>query len=433
MKQRLLNILFWSVLSAAFIGPGTITTAASAGTEFGFALLWALVFSTIACIVLQEASARLTLLSGINLGEAIWKKFRSSGVGKFLAYLVLSAILLGCAAYETGNILGAVAGAALITDLSSVVLTLIIGMSAALLLWYGTTRFIAQTLGIIVAVMGLCFCTTAVIMGPSPGSLLAGSLLPSFPDGSGLLIIGLIGTTVVPYNLFLGSGLKHAQTLKEMRFGLIAAIALGGIVSMAVLVVGTAIAGSFSYEALAGQLGSRLGNWAATFFAAGLFSAGLSSTLTAALAAAITARSFLPSEQPERWSEKGRYYRGVWGGVLGVGMLFGVLQVQPVPAIILAQALNGIILPFVSIFLLLMVNHAGLLDSTAINSTASNILMGLIVFIAMMIGITNLFKAVNSVLQVSLVDEENILIASILGSLLVSIPVIQTLRNYRNR
>ncbi len=71
MKNKLLNILFWSVISAAFIGPGTITTASKAGALFGFDLLWALVFSTFACLVLQEAVARLAIHSGTNLGEAI--------------------------------------------------------------------------------------------------------------------------------------------------------------------------------------------------------------------------------------------------------------------------------------------------------------------------------------------------------------------------
>ena len=59
--KRLGHVLLWSVLSAAFIGPGTITTAASAGALYGPRLLWALAFSTLACFVLQEASARLTV------------------------------------------------------------------------------------------------------------------------------------------------------------------------------------------------------------------------------------------------------------------------------------------------------------------------------------------------------------------------------------
>lgn len=215
------------MLSAAFIGPGTITTAASAGTGFGFILLWALVFSTIACIVLQEAASRLTIASGQNLGQAIKNRMSAGILGKVTSYTILTAILLGCAAYEAGNILGAVAGAALIFDISTIVLTLLIGSIAFLLLWFGSTKIIAQILGVVVALMGLCFLSTAIIMQPDFGAILSGAFVPRLPSGSELLVIGLIGTTVVPYNLFLGSGLKHNQSIAEMRFSLSAAVILG--------------------------------------------------------------------------------------------------------------------------------------------------------------------------------------------------------------
>ena len=97
--KRLLSILFWSVIAAAFIGPGTVTTAASAGAQFRYALLWALVFSTLATVVLQEASARVTVVSGYNLGEAIRAQFRGRAVGAVVLVLVLGAIVLGNAAY----------------------------------------------------------------------------------------------------------------------------------------------------------------------------------------------------------------------------------------------------------------------------------------------------------------------------------------------
>ena len=71
IKKGLLSILFWSVISAAFIGPGTVTTASAAGASFDLDLIWALVFATLACIVLQEAAARVTIGSGKTLGEAI--------------------------------------------------------------------------------------------------------------------------------------------------------------------------------------------------------------------------------------------------------------------------------------------------------------------------------------------------------------------------
>lgn len=424
MKRRLLNILFWSVLSAAFIGPGTITTAASAGTEFGFALVWALIFSTIACVVLQEASARLTTVSGKNLGEALRQYLHANRAGRFTLYLILGAILTGCAAYEAGNILGAVSGVSLIMQISPTWVTLAIGVCAGLLLWFGTIRVIARIMGVVVAFMGLCFLTTAIVMQPSLGELLQGGFLPSFPAGSELLILGLIGTTVVPYNLFLGSGIANDQTLSEMRASLTIAIGLGGLISIGVLVVGTAIAGSFSFEALAAHLGDTLGGWAATFLGLGLFAAGFTSAMTAPLAASITTRSMVASSagHPD-WQEQGTRFRSIWAVVLVIGILFGLFQVQPVPAIILAQALNGIILPLVAVFLFLMANNHGLLQTSAINSGRHNMLMGLVVCITVMLGVSNLARALTRFLPVDLVDERLILYGSLLAVALLVWPV----------
>lgn len=433
VKSRFLNILFWAVLSAAFIGPGTITTAASAGTGFGFTLLWALVFSTLACVILQEAAARLTIASGDNLGQAIRKKMGRTTAGRTTGYIILAAILLGCAAYEAGNILGAVAGASLVLNMPTAALALFIGIVAFLLLWFGSTKVIAQTLGGIVAVMGLCFLTTAIIMQPPIGEILSGALVPRLPTGSELLVIGLIGTTVVPYNLFLGSGLKHTQSITEMRFSLTTAVILGGLISMAVLIVGTSISGDFTFEALSQSLGTTLGAWAALFFGIGLAAAGISSALTAPLAAALTAQSMLGNEANSRWDQKGSYFRSVWALVLLIGVIFGVTQIQPVPAIILAQALNGLILPVVAIFLLLMMNNSHMLDQLHINTGWYNILMGIIVFITMIIGLTNVAKALTQVIDASLVNEQYILYASIVISAVISWPVIRTIISYRKR
>ena len=227
MLGRLGSILFWSVITAAFIGPGTVTTAASSGATYGYALLWALLFSTLACLLLQEAAARLTVVSGLDLGQALSRQY-PGGAGRVVVLsLVLGAVVLGCAAYQAGNILGGVAGAALGTGLSLNVLTTLSGLLAAGLLLSGSPRIIARGLSVLVAVMGVAFLATAWKLGPALPDLLRGALLPTRPAGSGLLILGLIGTTVVPYNLFLGSSLARKQPLPDLRFGLAVALLLG--------------------------------------------------------------------------------------------------------------------------------------------------------------------------------------------------------------
>lgn len=431
--QRLLQILFWSVIAAAFIGPGTVTTAASAGAHFGFALLWALLFSTIACLVLQEASARVTVISGRNLGQAIRNQFHGGAVGLLVIFLVLGAVVLGCAAYEAGNILGSVEGASLGTGLSRQTLTIVIGLISGLLLYFGTIKIVARFLGVIVAFMGIAFLVTAFLLKPHLGTLIKGTFLPGLPEGSGLLVLGLIGTTVVPYNLFLGSGIAAGQKLGELRFGLSIAVLLGGFISMGVLIVGTSIQGTFNFPSLAEALSTQLGDWAGLFFTLGLFAAGFSSAVTAPLAAAITARSLFESEKGDRWNEHSWRYRSVWLGILFTGIFFRMTGVRPIPAIILAQVLNGVMLPFVAVFLFLVVNDRDLMGAERINRLLPNILMGLVVAVTVILGVSNVTRAITSALRLPLLNERWLLIISILVTVILTIPMIWIIRSRRSK
>ena len=431
--RTLLSILFWSVIAAAFIGPGTVTTAASAGSRFGFALLWALVFSTASCLVLQEASARLTLVSGLNLGEALRRQYPAGFRGTAVLLLVLGSILLGCAAYEAGNILGGVAGATLATGLPPKALALASAAVAGALLWFNSPRTVAHLLGLLVAIMGVVFLWTAVRLAPPPGELLRGALLPSLPSGAGLLVLGLVGTTVVPYNIFLGSGLAGGQSLRELRVGLAVAIGLGGLISMGVLVVGSAVAEPFSFDALAQVLRARLGPWGGKLFGAGLFSAGLSSAITAPLAAAITARSLLGGrDAQEGWGDRSWRYRGVWSAVLLVGVGFGLSDVRPVPAIILAQALNGVLLPLVAIFLLLAVNDRRLMGAVGCNSQVSNAFLAVVVAVSMLLGVAGVARAGARALGRPPPPETGLMVVSGLFALLLAYPILRAVRCRRS-
>lgn len=429
MKQRLLNILFWSVISAAFIGPGTVTTAASAGAGFGYALIWALIFSTVACYILQEASARITAVSGLNLGQAMKREYGSSRAGNWLIWLALIAILSGCAAFEAGNILGAVAGLTLVSGSVPIpVIVSVIGITAGILLWNGTVRQIAKLLGMIVAIMGICFVITAIMIAPSLSEILAEGFLPTIPDGSEILVLGLIGTTVVPYNIFLGSGLKHAQSPTEMKLSLGIAIGLGGFISVAILLTGTAITGSFTFEKLASTLSQQLGGYGSLLLAIGLFGAGLSSTLTAALAASITAKSLLSdSEDASSWSETGLKFRSVWMSVLGIGLLFGVMELRPVPVIILAQALNGIILPVIAVILFLLMNNSRVLPKAHQNGVVQNLLTGIVVWLSILLGLINLLRALSGVFEFAIPGQVTLSIISGVLFLAVIVPLMRRL------
>ncbi len=389
--KRLLNILFWSVIAAAFIGPGTVTTAARAGSDFGYSLAWALLFSVVACLVLQEAAGRITVVTGKELGEAIRARF-----GGWVPALVAGGIVLGCAAYEAGNLLGGVAGLRLVTDVSPGVLTLVAGIGAALLLATGNTRWIARILGALVALMGIAFVITAVRLGPDLLQLADGLFIPRIPAGSTVLVLGLVGTTVVPYNLFLGSALARECELREMRWGLAVAVIGGGIISLGILVVGSTLGGGLEYGRLAAVLDQRLGQGAGASFGLGLFAAGFTSAITAPLAAALAARSLLAGADDERWSTNSLRFRSVWMVVLAAGMVFGISGVRPVPVIILAQAFNGLLLPLVALFLWITMNDRRFLGDAGVNSRAQNVVMGAVVLACVALGLRGLVAAVGS-------------------------------------
>ncbi len=431
MKNRVVNVLFWSVLAAAFIGPGTVTTAASAGAGFGASLIWALLFSTLACFVLQEASARITRVSGLTLGEAMKQKYGNSKGGKAVLILALVSILTGCAAFEAGNILGAVAGIKIVFgNAPTFLLVLFIGITASLLLWFGSVRQIATFLGFVVAIMGFSFLITAFFVIGEFEFNLAQIFVPTIPPGSELLVLGLIGTTVVPYNIFLGSGLKHSQSVSEMKISMFIAIGLGGIISISILITGMAISGAFSFEALAAALGDRLGGWSVWLLAIGLFGAGLSSALTAALAASLTARSILKNKGNKlKWADTGSYFRGVWVTILAVGLLFGLLQLQPIPVIIVAQALNGIILPVIAIILYLLINNNDLIPPAYKNGFAYNGITTAIIYLTLLIGLTNVFRALARAIGFEVPSIWVLVLLSFVIFMIISIPLFRKVKN----
>jgi len=385
LKNNLGAVLFWSVISAAFIGPGTVTTAAAAGAAYGIDLVWVLVISTLACAVLQVNVTRITIQSDKTLGELLLDNFRKY---RFIPVALGFSIVFGCIAYQAGNLLGASLGISLLLDVSQKWVLVIIVLLSSAMLWFGSIQLIVRGLGGIVAIMGLAFVIITFSTGFSFIDIVAVSVTPSIPAGSEILIMGLIGTTIVPYNLFLGSGLSKGKELSASVVGLVLAISLGGIISIAILLSGTLISGTFDFQKLSHELTTQLGSWANVLLGIGLFSAGFTSSLTAPLAAVFTMRSIFPQHRTLQ-DRQSRSYRAIWGVIMGSGLVFGFFNIKPIPAIILAQAINGIILPFIAVFILILVGSANIGSKPgSINVT----LLAIVVFLLIVIGSFSFLK-----------------------------------------
>ena len=383
------------LVAAAFIGPGTIVTASHAGASYGAALLWAVVFSAAATAVLQEMAARVGLVTRKGLSEAIRESF-SHPILRFLSLgLVAVAITLGNAAYETGNLLGASLGLEILSGVSPRLWAVVIAVAAFALLLSGMYRMIQRVLVALVVLMSFIFLVTAILVELSLGELARG-LVPSMPDESLLTIIALIGTTVVPYNLFLHAStvqekwpadMKTDEALAQSRLDTALSVGLGGLVTIAILVNATPFDDASSLSAIASQLEPVLGDWAGAFFGLGLFAAGLTSSITAPLAAGYAMSGALGWER----DLTSLRFRAVVAFVVLTGLVLALIGGSPTEAIVLAQAANGLLLPLIAIFLIVVVNDGALMGAFR-NRPLQNVLGVLVVLVVTGLGVYQLLR-----------------------------------------
>jgi len=405
MKRFLKNIGPGPLVAAAFIGPGTVTVCTLAGVNFGYTLLWAMVLSIIATIVLQEMAARLGVVSQKGLSEIIRSEIKNPTLRLFAIILILSAIVVGNAAYEAGNISGGALGmqtlfgdpVIAVGDLRLNVLSLVIGALAFVLLYIGNYKILEKALVFLVVLMSLAFLTTAIITKPNVVDIVKSIIVPKFPEGSILTVIGLIGTTVVPYNLFLHASLAKTKWHNKSDLGFarkdtILAVVLGGVVSMCIMISASAIPFQdiSNVSDLAKGLEPLFGVYAKYFLAVGLFAAGITSAITAPLAAAFVASGCLG------WNInlKSTKFRAVWMFILGLGVVFSSIGFKSIEIIKFAQVANGLLLPIIAGFLLWVMNKASVLGSYK-NSKLQNILGVLIMIVAVFLGVKGILSVFN--------------------------------------
>lgn len=387
------------LIAAAFIGPGTITACTIAGVEFGYSLLWALLFSIVATIILQEMSSRLGLVTEQGLAETVLTNLSSKLLRNLIIGIILSAILIGNAAYEGGNIGGAVLGLqALLGNEHSNWYPLLIGGIAFILLWHGNYKTIERVFIGLIFLMSLSFIITALLTKPNLLQILKG-FVPNYSDSSIFTIVALIGTTIVPYNLFLHASLVNEKwqgekDLKTARNDTIISIAIGGFISMAIVIAATAIdiKEVTGAQDLAKGLEPLFGSYATVFMGIGLFTAGITSSITAPLAAAYVANSCFGWKA----SLKDKWFRLVWILVLSSGMLLLYLKIKPIEIIKFAQIANGILLPLIAIILVWSLNNSERLGKH-INTKMQNILGFIIILITMALGIKTIIKVLGLV------------------------------------
>ena len=396
------------LVAAAFIGPGTVVTASLAGANFGYSLLWALLFSLIATLILQEMAGRIGLVTGEGLGENIRHHINHPVIRWLAIIIVVSAIVVGNAAYQGGNISGASLGLSHLfghfgfTGLWSIV----IGIVAFILLWTGQYQVIEKSLAILVGLMSIAFLFTFIITKPNIGELFFGLVSFDIPSGASLTVVALIGTTVVPYNLFLysssvGKKWQGAKHLKAARKDLFVSVSIGGLITLAILsTAATAFFGKQisinSAADLAPALQPLFGQYAEVLMAIGLFSAGISSAITAPLAAAFALNGILEFSKNDsnKIQLNNIKFKLSWLIVLGLGVFTSSLGLKPISVIWFAQVANGILLPLMAVFLLWVVNQERMGEYK--NTLTHNILGALVLLVTLMLSGKSLMSAFSS-------------------------------------
>ena len=383
------------LVTAAFIGPGTVTACASAGIGFGYALLWALVFATLATIILQNMAARVAIVTGQGLAEAILEAAANPALRWTIAALIFASLAIGNSAYQAGNISGTAAGLKLLGagTLSPALLALATGLLAAALVVIGKPAWLEKLLIALVLAMSLAFIGGLAVIRVDWGAVLAG-LVPRLPADSLFTAIALIGTTVVPYNLFLhaasvrGKFAPDAEGLAASNLDTGLSVTLGGLLSMAIVIMGAATAkltasGAGPLDDIALRLGSLFGMPARIVFALGLVGAGFSSALTAPLATGyVLAEMTGGANDPVR---RTRIFRRTALVVIAIGTVFAFFAVNPVELILIAQSANGLLLPILATFLLWVAARRQSLGAFA-NGPIANLLGGAVVLVCAGLG-----------------------------------------------
>jgi manganese transport protein len=390
------------IIAAAFIGPGTVTTASLAGANFGFHLVWALLFSIFATIVLQDMAARLGVATGKGLASAMKDMVSTPWLKMLFIALIVSAIGIGNAAYESGNLTGAAIGLDAFWEIGTGTWALILGVLAIALLWTGSYSWIENVLVYLVFIMAGVFFITLIVAKPDISLMFSQLLQPHLAADSITTILALIGTTIVPYNLFLHASLvaksspstdninsDKSDAIKACRKQSATAISMGGLITL--VVMATAMMAFFNQAATmdAGNMGEQLkpvlGDKAQWFFALGLFAAGLTSAITAPLAAAYAVCGALGLSD----DMKSKGFRAVWLTIIVCGVAVAALGFKPLPAILFAQATNGLLLPIIAIFLLVVMNKSKALGEFK-NTLWSNLAGVIVVSVVVGLGLYKL-------------------------------------------
>lgn len=346
------------LVTVGFIDPGNWASNLAAGAGFGYTLLWMVTLSTIMLIILQHNVAHLGIATGLCLSEAA-----SIYLKPVYSRAILGSAMLASISTSLAEILGGAIALQMLFDIPIRIGSLLVTLFVIIMLFTNTYSVIEKWIIAFVSVIGLSFLYELSLASIDWPEAVSGWVTPTFPDGSMIVVMSVLGAVVMPHNLFLHSEVIQSRQWnreedsvikKQLRFEFLDTLfsmLIGWAINSAMILLAAATFFKSGVEVTELQqanhlLAPLLGKHAAVVFAVALLFAGVASTITSGMAAG----SIFAGAYKEPYDIKDNHSRvGVIVSLL-IAFVLILLITNPFQGLIISQMLLSIQLPF-TIFL----------------------------------------------------------------------------------
>jgi manganese transport protein len=370
------------LVTVGFIDPGNWASNLAAGANFGYALLWMVTMSTLMLILLQHNVAHLGIATGLCLSEAaaIYVKPR-------YARLLLSSAMLASVSTSLAEILGGAIALNMLFRIPIRAGAVLVTVFVMIMLYSNSYKVIEKWIIAFVSIIGLSFLYELSLVDINWDSAIRGWVTPSFPDGSMIIIMSVLGAVVMPHNLFLHSeviqsrqwNLQDEKVIKKQLkfefFDTLLSMIVGWAINSAMILLAAATffrsGTQVSELQQANQLlAPLLGSNAAVVFAVALLFSGIASTITSGMAAG----SIFSGMFKEPYDIKDNHSRLGVGLSLVLALIIIFLISNPFKGLIISQMVLSIQLAF-TIFLQVYLTSSARVMGKYKNSLVSKIML----------------------------------------------------------
>ena len=286
------------LVTVGFIDPGNWATNLAAGSEFGYALLWVVTFSSIMLIIIQHNVAHLGIVTGLCLSEAT-----TQYLPKKLSLPILISAMMASISTSLAEILGGAIALKMLFSIPIKAGAVIVTLACLIMLLSNTYSKIERWIIMFVSIIGLSFLYELALVDVQWEAAIEGWIKPTFPENSMLIIMSVLGAVVMPHNLFLHSEVIQSREwnledesvikkqLKYEFYDTLLSMVIGWAINSAMIIL--AAATFFKQNIAVDELDQAqqllvplVGNNAGIIFAGALLLAGISSTITSGIAGA---------------------------------------------------------------------------------------------------------------------------------------------------